>query len=110
MGSDPFESRRGLGLPYLPEAACVGKQELFFGPHVCGAECDGPRGCMEAKGEVGRSRRIKEAKALCMSCPERIKCLEWALETRQPFGVWGAATERDRTIIIQKRKLTGRNG
>lgn len=59
---------------------------------------------MEAKGEIGRAKRIREAKALCMTCKERLKCLEWALDTRQQFGVWGGHTERGRNLMIQKRK------
>lgn len=38
-----------------------------------------------------------------MSCVERIPCLTWALETDQPFGIWGGKTERDRKNI--KREI-----
>jgi len=71
---------------------------LFFGPHVCGIECDGPNGCLEGKSEHGRHKRIADAKQVCMTCPERVACSEWAVKTGQEFGVWGAMTERERRI------------
>lgn len=37
-----------------------------------------------------------EAKAICKACPVRAVCLEWALDTGEPYGVWGALTARER--------------
>ena len=34
-----------------------------------------------------------EAKNLCFSCPVRKSCLQWALEHRQIWGVWGGKDE-----------------
>ena len=34
-----------------------------------------------------------EAKNLCFSCPVRKDCLQWALEHRQIWGVWGGKDE-----------------
>lgn len=91
-------------LPDLPEAACRKEDPaLFFGPHVCGKQCDGTRGCHEAKSETGRYARIQAAKQVCFTCPERIPCLTWALETDQAFGVWGGKTERERKSIKRER-------
>ena len=36
------------------------------------------------------------AKAVCAQCPVRAECLEWALETAQPHGVWGGLDEQER--------------
>lgn len=70
---------------------------LFYGPHVCGKQCDGPQGCYEAKAEQGRFARIRAAKRVCKEeCPVLDKCLEFALQTDQPYGVWGGTTERER--------------
>lgn len=77
---------------------------MWFGPHVCSALCDGERGCYIAKSEEGRFKRISDAKEICRRCPHMEKCLDWAIETKQPFGIWGATTERDRRIIIQKER------
>lgn len=35
------------------------------------------------------------AKNLCFQCPVRKKCLQWALEHRQIWGVWGGRDEVD---------------
>lgn len=95
-------------LPVLPEAACKGEySDLFFGPHVCGRQCDGPRGCYEAKAEQGRFERIREAKKICGACPVIEKCLRWALDTRQPYGIWGGTTERERRDILKKEAAGG---
>lgn len=97
-------------LPVLPEASCKGLDpSIWFGPHICDRECDGPKGCYKAKSEQGRYARIQLAKLICGRCPEQVRCLEWALGTRQPYGVWGGATERDRNRMLAERaKVTGK--
>lgn len=92
-------------LPDLPEAMCKGRDpEQWFGPHVCGPECDSDRGCMAGKSEQGRFARIRQAKAICEECPVREACLDWAVETNQEFGVWGGKTERERAKIRKERR------
>jgi WhiB family redox-sensing transcriptional regulator len=44
--------------------------------------------------EKGGSTR--EAKRVCRSCEVRAKCLEYALERDERFGVWGGLSERER--------------
>jgi len=44
------------------------------------------------------------AKAVCARCPVREACLEYALETDQPFGVWGGTTEAERRSIRRRRR------
>lgn len=34
-----------------------------------------------------------DAKNMCFSCPERASCLQWALEHRQLWGIWGGKDE-----------------
>lgn len=54
-----------------------------------------------------REAREAKAKAICMRCPVRIECLEWALETREPFGVWGGYSESERKqILLGKRQAS----
>lgn len=36
-----------------------------------------------------------QAKNLCFSCPVRKNCIQWALENRQIWGVWGGRDEVD---------------
>ncbi len=46
-----------------------------------------------------RGQTDDEAKAICGDCPVRAPCLEWALETDEPFGIWGALTARERKAL-----------
>lgn len=36
-----------------------------------------------------------EAKNVCFSCPVRKDCLQWALEHKQLWGIWGGRDERE---------------
>ena len=48
--------------------------------------------CAEYPGELWYpepSESGTEAKRICQSCPVREKCLTWALETGEPWGIWG---------------------
>ena len=59
------------------QAVCVGKpSELFFPPSA-----DSPPPVAAWSPEP--------AQAVCAACPVRRDCLEWAVATRQPDGVWG---------------------
>lgn len=44
-----------------------------------------------------------EAKAICAECPVQEECLEWAVETVEPHGIWGGVSERGRRKIRQQR-------
>ena len=44
--------------------------------------------------ELGGTAR--PAKAVCLRCAVQDNCLTWAMETREPYGVWGGMSERDR--------------
>lgn len=44
--------------------------------------------------EKGGSTR--NAKQICAKCPVRRQCLEYAMATDQPFGVWGGLSEGER--------------
>lgn len=46
--------------------------------------------------------QIEEAKAVCGSCPVLQQCAQWALETREPHGVWGGMSEDDRRRILRR--------
>ena len=43
------------------------------------------------------------AKAMCGRCPVREKCLNWSIETRQMYGVWGGVAEKKRRKMMQLR-------
>jgi WhiB family transcriptional regulator, redox-sensing transcriptional regulator len=41
---------------------------------------------------------------VCASCPVRDACLEFALTTNQPDGIWGGATETERRRMRRRRR------
>jgi WhiB family transcriptional regulator, redox-sensing transcriptional regulator len=41
-------------------------------------------------------QQIEQAKAVCVRCPVRRECLQYALATRQVHGVWGGTSEEER--------------
>jgi WhiB family transcriptional regulator, redox-sensing transcriptional regulator len=49
-----------------------------------------------------------EAKAICATCPVRERCLEFALESRIPEGVWGGHTPIERHRLIRRRQKAAR--
>ncbi len=48
-------------------------------------------------------RQAERAKQVCAGCPVRLQCLEWALETDQPHGVWGGTDEVERARMAERR-------
>jgi WhiB family redox-sensing transcriptional regulator len=48
-------------------------------------------------GTTGQAlEQIAAAKAVCMTCPVKDPCLEFALGTNQESGIWGATSEEER--------------
>ena len=46
--------------------------------------------------------QIEEAKAVCRRCPVLQTCGQWALDTGQDTGVWGAMSEDDRRSVKRR--------
>lgn len=74
---------RTYQLPWMQEAACaqVGG-DLWF----------------PEKGES-----TADAKRVCFSCSVSAECLEYALDTKDHFGVYGGKSERERRKILKER-------
>lgn len=66
------------------KAACKGLTSIFF---------------PERDHLVAQSR----AKQICNGCPVRQTCLDYALSTREPNGIWGGKTEEERRLIKTAR-------
>ncbi len=103
-----------LNSAWRARAACIGRTELFFAPHICWTDC--PSDCQAGRKETGRYSRIKQAKALCNgvagvtgqpACPVRDECLEWAIEVNFAHGFIGGKSARERKLIIKSRAATG---
>lgn len=71
---------------WMSDAACKGMDQTLFFP---------PKG--------GDMRASTAVKAICESCPVRVECLDFALDTGIKFGVWGGTSERDRRRIRRQR-------
>lgn len=53
--------------------------------------------------ERGRGSQTRAAKAVCFTCEVRVSCLEGAIARREPYGIWGGMTERERHAEIRRR-------
>lgn len=79
-------------------AACRGEDSsVFFAPNH-----------FERKEE--KEAREAKAKALCVRCPVRLECLDYALRAREPHGIWGALNEVERRALIRERERTREAG
>ncbi len=50
-----------------------------------------------------KQAREAVAKSFCRRCPVRETCLEYALELRDPHGVWGGLNEMERRAELRRR-------
>jgi WhiB family redox-sensing transcriptional regulator len=73
------------------KAACKGPQSaVFFPPSY-----------LERKDE--REERELRAKDICSGCPVQRSCLDYAIEIREPHGIWGGLNEVERKLVIAQR-------
>ena len=84
---------------WMETAPCKGAGAVFYGPL--------------GNGSGGDPRWAREAKAICATCPHRIRCLEYALDNNEDHGIWGGLSVRERRSIAHDRRAmgwtTGRN-
>lgn len=48
-------------------------------------------------------RQVTQAKAVCGRCPVAEQCLEWAVRTGEPEGIWGGTTPGERRRLRRRR-------
>lgn len=56
--------------------------------------------------EKGQVQDTRAARAVCLNCPVREQCLEFALASGDEFGVYGGLTPHERRQEKRRRKLT----
>lgn len=49
----------------------------------------------------GKGDPVANAKRICNSCDVREKCLQYALDSRQLFGIWGGKSAQQRKKMLQ---------
>jgi WhiB family redox-sensing transcriptional regulator len=62
--------------------------------------------CTEVDPEIffpERGGSSKAARAVCAQCEVRLKCLEYALNNKEQFGIWGGTSERERRRLRKER-------
>ncbi len=52
---------------------------------------------------IERRAREEQAKAICSMCGVRGECLNYALTTKEPYGIWGGLTELERKTLANSR-------
>lgn len=61
--------------------------------------------CREIDPEIffpnGREQEAR-ALAVCATCPVVEDCLEYAVDSRERYGVWGGTTEKGRRKLMQR--------
>lgn len=60
-------------------------------------------GMDDNEGAAERHAREQEAKLICTGCLVRAECLDYALNTREAYGIWGGLTELERKARLQGR-------
>lgn len=78
--------------PWRTRAYCRGKDEdgtIFF---------------------IAKGHSVEIAKSLCAQCKVKTECLNYALENKENFGVWGGLSARElrRLRRAKEAKATGR--
>ncbi|SEL15607.1 WhiB family transcriptional regulator [Streptacidiphilus jiangxiensis] len=48
--------------------------------------------------------RERAAKRVCARCPVMAHCRAYALEAREPYGVWGGLSEDERVSVLRRRR------
>jgi WhiB family redox-sensing transcriptional regulator len=53
---------------------------------------------------LSNEKKALNAKAVCATCPVQAACLDYAINTEQPWGVWGGKTSAERGTAYQRKR------
>jgi WhiB family transcriptional regulator, redox-sensing transcriptional regulator len=73
-----------IEIDWQAKSACRGPFHSVFFPPTMG------------EGRLDKARREGRAKAICSACSVRKDCLDYAVATHEPHGVWGGLNELER--------------
>lgn len=48
--------------------------------------------------------QVAKARALCDVCPVQVRCLEYALNNKEHYGIWGGKSPRERREMLRERR------
>ena len=60
-------------------------------------------GLDDSESPAERRSRESQAKRICSACLVQSQCLDYALLTREPYGIWGGLTELERRARLRSR-------
>ncbi|HYN37034.1 MAG TPA: WhiB family transcriptional regulator [Actinomycetota bacterium] len=60
-------------------------------------------GVDDSETPADRRAREERAKRVCWGCGVRRECLDYALATKEPYGIWGGLTEIERRGRVHSR-------
>lgn len=68
--------------------------------------CRGPQAAVffpppQFERKVERLERERRAKAICDECSVQQACLDYAIEIREPHGIWGGLNETERRELME---------
>lgn len=70
------------------QAACRGPHSVVFFPPT------------QFERKDDKLQREERAKEICSDCSVRTACLDYALEIREPHGIWGGLNEVERRVLL----------
>lgn len=73
------------------KAACRGPQATVFFP---------PSHFERKEEKLERERRAKE---ICSDCSVKRECLDYAVDIKEPHGIWGGLNESERRTLLGSR-------
>lgn len=50
------------------------------------------------------SSQVARAQRICAGCPVKQQCLDFAMRTREPTGIWGGTTPEERIRVLRSRR------
>jgi WhiB family transcriptional regulator, redox-sensing transcriptional regulator len=71
------------------------------------AACKGPQSAMffppsHFERKEDKERRERNAKTICAQCSVKGDCLSYAIEIREPHGIWGGLNESERRVMLAR--------
>ena len=86
-------------------------EELGDQPHLKGAKCTNTSNDSFFPERGTAQVTARDAKKVCRGedgrpvCPVKDACLEYALENKERFGIWGGYSERERARLLKERRV-----